>query len=116
MKGKVSLCGVKIVITVVWVFLAKLLHLECLCAIFSKTAIFYFIFTKAKFDLFWKEKKKLYIYIYNIIIYVMVKTMWPPDYHHNGFAATHALGHIIYIFWIQKLETLKGLNQEPNNV
>ena len=25
-----------------------------------------------------------------------MKTMCPPSYHHNGFAATHALGHIKY--------------------
>ena len=23
-------------------------------------------------------------------IYVIMKTMCPPDYHHNGFVATHA--------------------------
>ena len=23
-----------------------------------------------------------------------MKTMFPPGYHHNGFVATHALGHI----------------------
>ena len=22
-----------------------------------------------------------------------MKTMYPPGYHHNGFVATHALGH-----------------------
>ena len=26
-----------------------------------------------------------------------MKTMCPPSYHHNGFVATHALGHMIYI-------------------
>ena len=25
-----------------------------------------------------------------------MKTMCPPGYHHNGFVATHALGHMIY--------------------
>ena len=24
-----------------------------------------------------------------------MKTMCPPGYHHNGFVATHALGHIM---------------------
>ena len=24
-----------------------------------------------------------------------MKTMCPPGYHHNGFVATHALGHMI---------------------
>ena len=26
-----------------------------------------------------------------------MKTMCPPDYHHNDFVATHALGHMMYI-------------------
>ena len=25
-----------------------------------------------------------------------MKTIWPPGYHHNGFVATHALGHMMY--------------------
>ena len=25
--------------------------------------------------------------------------MCPPGYHHNGFVATDALGHIMYITW-----------------
>ena len=25
-----------------------------------------------------------------------MKTMCPPGYHHNGFVATHALGHTMY--------------------
>ena len=29
-----------------------------------------------------------------VCIYVIVKTMCPPCYHHNGFVATHALGHM----------------------
>ena len=28
-------------------------------------------------------------------IYVIMKTMCPPGYHHNGFVATHALGHMM---------------------
>ena len=47
----------------------------------------------------------IYIYIYNIyiyiyvtyVIYVIMKTMSPPSYHHNGFVATHALGHMMYM-------------------
>ena len=31
------------------------------------------------------------------IIYVIMITMCPPGYHQNGFAVTHALGHMIYI-------------------
>ena len=30
-------------------------------------------------------------------MYVIMKTVCPPGYHHNGFVATHALGHMIYI-------------------
>ena len=26
-----------------------------------------------------------------------MKTMCPPGYHHNGFVATHALGHMMYL-------------------
>ena len=26
---------------------------------------------------------------------VNLKTTYPPGYHHNGFVATHALGHMI---------------------
>ena len=26
-----------------------------------------------------------------------MKTMCPPSYHHNGFVATHAFGHMMYI-------------------
>ena len=33
----------------------------------------------------------MYIYIY---IYVIMKTMCPPGYHHNGFVATYTLGHM----------------------
>ena len=29
-------------------------------------------------------------------IYVIMKTMCHPGYHHNGFVATHALGHMMY--------------------
>ena len=25
--------------------------------------------------------------------YAIMKTMCPPSFHHNGFVATHALGH-----------------------
>ena len=29
-----------------------------------------------------------------------MKTMCPLGYHHNGFMATHALGHMMYIITI----------------
>ena len=25
-----------------------------------------------------------------------MKKMYPPDYHHNGFVGTHAIGHEMY--------------------
>ena len=34
-------------------------------------------------------------------IYVIMKTMCPPGYHHNGFVATHALVH-----WYQQCGTV----------
>ena len=37
----------------------------------------------------------MYICMY-VCIYVIMKTMCPPGYHHNGFVATHALGHMMY--------------------
>ena len=33
----------------------------------------------------------IYIYIYIYIYNVIIKTMCPPDYHQDGFMATHAL-------------------------
>ena len=33
-------------------------------------------------------------------IYVIMKTMCPPGYHHNGFVATHALGHMMHMTYI----------------
>ena len=31
-------------------------------------------------------------------IYAIMKTVYSPDYYHNGFVATHVLGHIMYGF------------------
>ena len=28
-----------------------------------------------------------------------MKTMCSPGYHHNGFVATHAFGHMMYIIY-----------------
>ena len=39
--------------------------------------------------------KCIYIYIY-IYAHVIMKTMCPPSYHHNGFLASHVLGHMMY--------------------
>ena len=30
-------------------------------------------------------------------IYVTMKTICPPGYNHNGFMATHAPGHMMYV-------------------
>ena len=30
--------------------------------------------------------------------YVIMKRMCPPGYHHNGFVATHTLGHMMYAY------------------
>ena len=34
-----------------------------------------------------------------------MKTMWPPVYHHNGFVATHALGHMMYSYTLLVADT-----------
>ena len=42
----------------------------------------------------------IYIYIIYYIIYIYIYAIMkkmcppPPGYHHNGFVASHALGHI----------------------
>ena len=33
-----------------------------------------------------------------VYVCVIMKTVCSPSYHHNGFVATHALGHIIYFY------------------
>ena len=50
------------------------------------------------------------IYIH---IYAIMKTMCPPAYHHNGFMATHALGHMMYGWEHHELlQTHCGENRE----
>ena len=39
----------------------------------------------------------IYIYIY-VYIYVIMKTLCPAGYCHNGFVATLAHGHIDYMY------------------
>ena len=42
-----------------------------------------------------------------------MKTMCPPAYHHNGFMATHALGHMMYGWEHHELlQTHCGENRE----
>ena len=43
-------------------------------------------------------------------IYAIVKTMCTPGYHHNGFVATDALGHMMYGYTL-----LVPLNQRVLN-
>ena len=51
----------------------------------------------------------IYIYIY---IYVIMKTMCPPGYHHNGFVATHALGHMMYGYTLLVPMNQRVLNKQ----
>ena len=45
-----------------------------------------------------------------------MKTMCPSDYHHNGFVATHALGHMMYGWlYIYDYTILKKVF-EPNGI
>ena len=39
-----------------------------------------------------------------------MKTMCPPGYHHNVFAVTHALGHMMYGYTL-----LVPMNQKVHN-
>ena len=45
-------------------------------------------------------------------IYVIMKTMCPPGYHHNGFVATHALGHMMYGSTLLVLMNQRVLNKQ----
>ena len=50
-------------------------------------------------------------------IYVIMKTMCPPGYHHNGFMATHALGHMMYRYTLLvpiNQRVLNKLSKEHN--
>ena len=41
-----------------------------------------------------------------------MKTMCPPGYHHNGFVATHALGHITYGYTLMVPMNQRVLNKQ----
>ena len=43
-------------------------------------------------------------------LYAIMKTMCPPGYHHDGFVASHALGHMMYGYTL-----LVGMNQRVLN-
>ena len=50
-------------------------------------------------------------------IYAIMKTMCPPGYHHNGFVATHTLGHMMYCYKLlvpMNQRVLNKLNKEHN--
>ena len=50
-------------------------------------------------------------------IYVIMKTMCPPGYHHNGFVATHALEHMMYGYTLlvpMNQRVLNKLSKEHN--
>ena len=52
-------------------------------------------------------------------IYVIMKTMCPPGYHHSGFVATHALGHMMYGYTLlvpMNQRVLKKLSNGHNKV
>ena len=35
--------------------------------------------------------------------YVIMKTIYPPGYHQNGFVATQALRHMVYVLYNELL-------------
>ena len=45
-------------------------------------------------------------------MYVIMETMCRPGYHHNGFVATHALGHTLLITMNQRV--FNKLSKEHN--
>ena len=50
-------------------------------------------------------------------MYDIMKTMCPPGYHHNGFVATHALGHMMYGYTLlvpMNQRVLNKLSKEHN--
>ena len=50
-------------------------------------------------------------------MYVIMKTMRSPRYHHNGFVETHALGHMMYSYTMLILmnqRVLGKLSKERN--
>ena len=52
-----------------------------------------------------------------IYIYVILKTMSPPRYHHKGFMATDVLGHMLYgstLLVAMNQRVLNKLSKERN--
>ena len=54
---------------------------------------------------------KRYINVY-MFIYAIMKIMCPPVHHHNGFVATHALGHMMCTWWLCAQQSHCGDNPE----
>ena len=51
------------------------------------------------------------------VLNAIMKTMCPPSYHHNGFVATHALGHMMYVYTLLvpiNQRVLRNLSKEHN--
>ena len=46
------------------------------------------------------------------VIYVIIKTMCPPGYQHNGFMATHALEHMMYGYTLLLLMITINITQQ----
>ena len=49
-------------------------------------------------------------------IYVIMKITCPPGYHHNGFVASHAFGHIIYGYTLLAIMNQRVHNKLTRNV
>ena len=47
-------------------------------------------------------------------MYVTMKTICPPNYRHNGFTATHALGHMMYGYCILLVPMNERVLNKPN--
>ena len=45
-------------------------------------------------------------------IYVIMKAMCPPSYHHNGFVATHPHGHMMYGYMLLIPMNQRVLNKQ----
>ena len=48
-------------------------------------------------------------------IYAIMKTMCPPGYHHNGFVATHALGHMMYGYHLINRTSCAQVHELPQS-
>ena len=61
------------------------------------------------------KRKKRRFYLFHFL--EIIKTMCPPGYHHNGFVATDALGHMMYGYTLlvpMNQRVLNKLSKEHN--